>query len=172
MRLIARRHRRREQCDLARRRRLLQDRLDVVDEAHAQHLVGFVQHQRLELRQIQRAVFQVIDHAARRADDDVHAAAQRAQLRTVALAAVDRQHVEAGQVRGVALEGLGHLDRQFARRRQHQRLRLASARCRCGTGSAARRRRSCRCRSAPGPARRGWPAASGMVAAWIGDGVS
>jgi hypothetical protein len=35
--------------------------------------------------------------------------------------------VEAGDVVGVLLEGLGDLDRQFAGRRQHQRLRLARA---------------------------------------------
>ena len=63
------------------------------------------------------------------------------QLRPVALAAVDRQHVEAGQVRGVLLERLGDLDRQLARRRQHQRLRRASAsgsmRARIGSANAA-----------------------------------
>jgi hypothetical protein len=100
--------------------------LDVVDEAHAQHFVGFVQHQGLQLRQVERAFVQVVDHAARGADDDLHAAAQRRQLRAVALAAVDRQHVEVLHVGGVALEGFGDLDRQFARRRQHQRLHGAA----------------------------------------------
>jgi hypothetical protein len=51
------------------------------------------------------------------------AARQRAQLHHHALAAVDRQHVEAGHVVGVFLQGLGDLDRQFARRRQDQGLR-------------------------------------------------
>ncbi len=124
MRRIGVRHGRREQRHLALGRRLLQHRLDVVDEAHAQHLVGFVEHQRAQRGQVERALVEVVDDAAGSADHDVHAAAQRLQLRAVALAAVDRQHVEAGQVRGVALEGLGDLDRQFARRCQHQRLRL------------------------------------------------
>jgi hypothetical protein len=48
------------------------------------------------------------------------AALQLAQLHHHALPAVDRQHVEPRQVAGVLLEGLGHLDREFARRRQHQ----------------------------------------------------
>ena len=94
-----RRHGRREQRDLAVRRRRLEHLLDVVDEAHAQHFVGFVQHQELQLGQVQRALVQVIDDAARGADHDVHAAAQGLQLRAVALAAVDRQHLEAGHVR-------------------------------------------------------------------------
>ena len=58
------------------------------------------------------------------ADDDVRAATKAAELRAVTLAAVDRQHVEAGQLRRVALEGLGDLDRKLARRREHERLRL------------------------------------------------
>ena len=119
-----RRHGRREQRHLARGRGLLQHRLDIVDEAHAQHLVGLVQHQRAQPGQVQGAALQMVDHPARGPDHHVHAAAQRMQLRPIALAAVDRQHLEAGQPRRVALERLGHLDRQLAGRRQHQRLRL------------------------------------------------
>jgi len=57
---------------------------------------------------------QMVDHAAGGADHHVHAAAQGAQLGAVALAAVDRQHMKAGNMRGIALERFGHLDRQFA----------------------------------------------------------
>ena len=117
-------HGRREQRDLARFRHFLQHGLDIVDEAHAQHFVGFVQHQRLEFGQIKRAAIEVINDPARGADNDVNAALQRLQLRVVALAAIDRQHVEARQLVGVALEGLGDLDRELARGRQHQHLRL------------------------------------------------
>jgi hypothetical protein len=53
------------------RRSFLQHRLDVVDETHAQHLVGFVEHQRGQSGQIERAALEVIDHAARGADHDV-----------------------------------------------------------------------------------------------------
>ncbi len=66
----------------------------------------------------------MVDHPPGRTDHHVNPAPQRRQLRAVALAAVDRQHVEAGQVHGVALERLGHLDRQLAGRREYQRLRL------------------------------------------------
>ena len=140
----------------------LQHRLDVVDEAHAQHLVGLVEHQAAQLAtgpacrgsrwSMTRPGVPTTTCTPR---------LQRTELRRIALAAVDRQHVEAGQVGGVLLEGLGDLDREFARRRQHQRLRLASAPDRCAPGSAARTRRSCRCRSAPGRARRGLRAAAG-----------
>jgi hypothetical protein len=59
-----------------------------------------------------------------------------------------------GMCRGVALEGFGDLDRQFAGRRQHQRLRRLLVEIELRRGSARRMRRSCRCRSAPGRARR------------------
>ena len=62
--------------------------------------------------------------AARGADVDVGAARQLLELDGIALAAVDGQDVEAGQILGVALKGFGNLDGQFARRRQDQGLRL------------------------------------------------
>ena len=52
-------------------------------------------------------------------------ALQALELRGVALAAVDRQHVKARHLRGVLLEGLGHLDGELARGHEHQRLRGA-----------------------------------------------
>ncbi len=119
-----RRHGRGEQRHLALFRQLLQYRFDVIDEAHAQHFVGFVQHQRLQLRQVQGAAVQVIDHPARGAHHHVHAALERAELLGIRLAAVHRQHAETGDGFGIFLEGFGHLDGQLARRRQHQRLRL------------------------------------------------
>ena len=54
-----------EQRDLALRRRLLQDAFDGVDEAHAQHLVGLVQHQQRQAGELQGAAVHVIDDAAR-----------------------------------------------------------------------------------------------------------
>src|SRR3546814_8006412 len=82
----------------------------------------------------------MVDHASRRADDDMYSAPQRRELRTIGLATVDRQHMKAAHMRGVTLKGFGDLDRQFARRRQHQLLwraiRQFNARqdrqCECG----------------------------------------
>jgi hypothetical protein len=65
----------------------------------------------------------VVDDSPGGADDDVHATAQSGELGTVALATVDRQHLEAGQMRGVAAERLRHLQRQLAGGREDQRLR-------------------------------------------------
>src|SRR5450830_994834 len=116
------RHGGREQRRLMAFRCFFQDAFDVVDKAHAQHFIGFIEYQRFQLGQVERTLVQVIDDATRRTDDDMHAAAQGRQLRAIALTAVDRQHVEAGNVSGVHLERFGDLDGQFARRCQDQGL--------------------------------------------------
>jgi len=112
-----------EQGHLFIRRRLLEQEFDVVDKPHLQHLVALIEHEELERLEIQRAALHVIEHASRRADDDVGAALQALQLRCVALSAVDRQHMEARHLRRIFLERLGHLDGELARRREDQRLR-------------------------------------------------
>ena len=54
----------REQQRLAAFRQAADDGLDVLDEAHVQHAVGFVQHQRVHGVQLDAAGVQVIDQAA------------------------------------------------------------------------------------------------------------
>ena len=115
-------HGRRKQGGLARRRRVLEDPFDIVDEAHAQHLVSLVEHQRGEVVELQTLALEVVHDATRRADNDMHAARQGTQLDHHALPAIHRQDMEAGHVVRVFLEGFGNLDGQFARRRQHQHL--------------------------------------------------
>ena len=123
IRRICGRHGRGEQGDLPLLRRLLEDPFDIVDETHAQHLVGLVEHDVLERRELESALLDVVHDAAGCADHDVHAAAQAVELRRVALAAVDRHDVKAFEVRRVALKCFGNLNRQLARRHEHQRLR-------------------------------------------------
>ncbi|OIQ69459.1 hypothetical protein GALL_489410 [mine drainage metagenome] len=117
-----RRHGGREQRDLAFGRGLFQDGFDIVDKSHAQHFVGFVQHQVRQLVELERAALQMVDDAARCAHHHVHAAPECVELRHIALAAVDRQHMQSGQMGGVTGEGLGDLNGEFARGREHQRL--------------------------------------------------
>ena len=81
-------------------------------------------------------------------------------------------------VLGVALDVVGHLVGQLARRRQHQRAHRVARRRHAGVlvlaassaAAAARRPRSCRCRSAPRPSRRARPARSGSP--WPGSASS
>lgn len=99
-------HRCREQSDLLVAGGVAEDALDVLLEAHLEHLVGLVQNEVLEIGQIQGALFEMVDDTTRRTDDDVRTAAQSGQLDAVALATVDRQDVESGgDVRGVLAEG-------------------------------------------------------------------
>ena len=94
-----RRHGRREQRDLLVLGGVGQDALDILGEAHLQHLVGLVEHQVVQVREVQAALLQVVDHPARGADDDLRAALESGQLRPVGRAAVDRQHVDAADGR-------------------------------------------------------------------------
>ena len=118
-----RRHGRGEERDVLVVGGVGEDRLDVLGEAHVEHLVGLVEHQEAQLGEVERALLEVVHDPARGADDDVHAAAQRAELDAVRLAAVHGQDVHALDVRGVLLERLADLERELAGRREHQRLR-------------------------------------------------
>ena len=123
MRRIVRGHRRREQCDLLVVGGVGEDGLHVLREPHLQHLVGLVEHEVLQLGQVERALVEVVHDAAGRADDDVDAASQCRELHAVSLAAVDGQQVHALHVGRVALERLGDLEGELAGRGQHERLR-------------------------------------------------
>ena len=63
-----------EQRHLPLWRRLFEDAFDGIDEAHAQHFVGFVQHQQGQPRELQGAAIHMIDDTSRRSHDHVHAA--------------------------------------------------------------------------------------------------
>ena len=115
-------HRGGEQGHLARFGSLLENPLDVIDETHAQHFVGFVQHQRLQAIQPECALAHVVHDSAGRADHRLHATLQLADLSRVVLSAVNGQHVETLDAAGVALKRLGHLDGQLPRGRQHHDL--------------------------------------------------
>ncbi len=119
------RHGGREQRHLAVRRGLLEDLLHVFGEAHAQHFVGLVQHQVLELGQVQGTLGDVVDHAAGGTHNNLGAAAQAGELGAVGGAAVDGQDGEVVDVLGVGGEGLGNLERQLAGGGQDQGLGLA-----------------------------------------------
>lgn len=49
------RHGGREQCQLTLGRSMIQDPLDIVDKAHFQHFIGFIQHQSLEAVELEGA---------------------------------------------------------------------------------------------------------------------
>ena len=103
----------------------LGDEVDVVDEAHVQHAVGFVQHQGLHAGQHGAARTHQVHQAAGRGDQDVQRAAQCLQLRVVGHTAHHAGHAQALHAAAIGDGGLGDLLRQFTRGRQHQHARAA-----------------------------------------------
>ena len=93
--------------------------LDVVDEAHVEHAVGFVEDEDLDVREVERALAVVVEQAPRRGDEDVDAAAQLVDLRLHADAA---EHHHAGELGVLAVGAHAFLDLrgELARRRQDQ----------------------------------------------------
>ena len=96
------------------------DPLDVMDEAHVEHAVGFVQHQHLDLVEAQRALVDEIDQAAGRGHEHFDAVRQRAHLPVDRHAADGQCNRERADVAPVGAEAVGDLAGQFARRREHQ----------------------------------------------------
>jgi hypothetical protein len=98
---------------------------DVVDEAHVEHAVGFVQHEDLDARQVDGALTDVVEQAAWCGDEDVDAALQRLDLRPDADAAEDQRGFQRQEM-AVGAHAFLDLGGELARRRQHQHARLAA----------------------------------------------
>ena len=115
------RHGRREQDGLSLGRSLGEDGFDVLTEAHAEHLVHFVEDDQLEGIELEGAAAQVVHHSARSADDDVGIL----ELDNLALdgrTAVYRAGADTVQVAGKFFELLTGLNRQLAGWTEQQHL--------------------------------------------------
>ncbi len=108
-----------EERGLPLRRRRLEDGLELVGEAHVEHLVGLVEHDGLDAAEVERAAADVIERATRRGDDDVHAAAEDGDLLAEGLSAVDR-HGAGADGAAVAMERLGDLHGELAGGYEHE----------------------------------------------------
>ena len=114
----------REQQGLALFRRLLGHGDDVVEETHVKHPIGFIEHQRVQLAQIQAAAFEMVHDAARRADGDMGAKAEAVHLRLHRRAAAQRQDLDVVSSPRQPADFLRHLVGQLARRAQDQGLHV------------------------------------------------
>ena len=96
-----------------------QDALQVGQEPNVEHAVGFVEHHVLDL--VEHAVLglDVVEQAARRGDQHLHAFFQLGGLRLHVDAAENHHRAQLG-VLGVGLDVVGHLVGQLAGRREHQ----------------------------------------------------
>ena len=98
-----------------------QDPFDVRPEANVEHPIRFVEHHDFQIGQRQCSPTEMIEHAARRADDDIGTAAQFFDLPADWLAAVERRDVNLAPEREL-LAFRAHLHSQLARRHEDQRL--------------------------------------------------
>ncbi len=114
-----RREGRAEEERLALRRELLDDLLDVVDEAHVEHAVSLIQHEHLDRTEVDRPLSHVVEQAARRGHHDLRPLAQRAHLAVHAHAPVDSDRAD-GLAAPVGPHTLLHLEGELARGNHHQ----------------------------------------------------
>ena len=95
------------------------DAANVGQETHVEHAIGLVEHEDLDVPQVDGALLRMIEEPARRRDDDVDAAPQLVDLRVDADAAVDHGGLQR-QVLAVSPDAFADLRRELARRRQDQ----------------------------------------------------
>ena len=98
----------------------LDDGFDVIDEAHVQHAVGFVQDQHFQVVEHGRTGVQVVEQTARGGDQHIQRALQSLELVSVRHAAHHGGDTQTLHVATIGVSRLGHLHGQFAGRCQHQ----------------------------------------------------
>jgi len=119
----ARRQRGGEERGLARLGRGIEDELEVLREAHVEHLVGLVEGDDAHRREVERAAAHVIERAAGGRDHDMHAAPERDDLPMELLPAIDR-HDRDAEPAAVSMACLADLDGELARRDEDEGERL------------------------------------------------
>ena len=112
----------REQQGLTIRRALAHHGFDIAEKAHVQHAIGLVQHQGLEVADIELAALHQIHHTARCADHDVRAVFQRGNLVARGHAAIDGDDLDIVLGPRQAADFGGNLIGQLPRGAQHQGL--------------------------------------------------
>ena len=116
----------REQQRLPRGGRRGRDGLDVLDEAHVEHAVGFVEHQHFDAGEIETAAVQQVEQATGCGDQHVQRAANGLQLGAVGHAADDGRRAQPLERAPVGFAGFRDLERQLAGGREHQHARAAA----------------------------------------------
>jgi hypothetical protein len=101
-------------------RQAAQDEADVGDEPQIEHAIGFIEHQHLRVAQIEHVLLEIVDDAARCADQHVDAFGDDLALFLVIGAAKYHGELEPG-VLSEYRRVLVNLYREFASRCHHQR---------------------------------------------------
>ena len=103
-----------------------EDRLEVLGEAHVEHLVGLVEDRDLDLIEAQAAALEVVDGTTGSGDDHVDAPPKSAQLLADRLASIDGQDAGA-HLTTVLRQRFRDLHRELAGGDQHEGRRAALA---------------------------------------------
>ena len=106
---------------------------ELVGEARVEQAVGLVEHQAVDVAELQRVLRDHVEQPARRRHDDVRAAAQRHHLRIDRHAAIQHRDLDRLAQEAPDLDqGLADLRGEFARGHEHQHLRAAQRRPHAG----------------------------------------
>jgi hypothetical protein len=92
---------------------------DVVDEAHIEHPVGFIEHEDFHRAEPERVAPHEVEQTSRRGDEHVDAVEQRTHLGAHGHPA-DRQRGADAKMAAVGVEAVAYLAGQFPRRAEHQ----------------------------------------------------
>ena len=153
--------RRREQQGLTLFRAACGNRLDVIDKAHVQHAVGFIQHQHFQAREINLAALQMVNQAAGGSHHHINRLAQTLELQAIRRATHQTGGAKAAHVLAIGHGSFFNLQRQFAGRRQHQHARAHALAGRFGQQALDRRQQE-RCGLAAAGIRRHQQVAAGQ----------
>ena len=100
-----------------------QNLLDVVEETHVEHFVGFVKNHRMHVGQVYLAPVDEVDETSRSGHNNLRAAAQCLYLAVDAAAPVYRQYLYVFNIFGEVGQIAGYLQAEFAGRSYDKSLR-------------------------------------------------
>ena len=105
-------------------RNFFDDSAHVGQETHVEHAIDFIEHENADVAEIQRALFQMIEQASGRRDDDVDSARGFFRLLAVTDAAVHDRYAKIGKASVIAKCGFD-LGGEFARRLENETAKIA-----------------------------------------------
>ena len=141
----------REQHRLVLARDLAQDPFHLRSEAVVGHAVSLVEHEHLDLIEIEFVVLEQIDEPQWCGDDNFDAVVQHVDLTVTRRPAVHREHAEAAGF-GDRLEHIGHLQRELAGGHEDEATRLVRLRLAAEAGEQRHAEGQRLSRSGAGPA--------------------
>ena len=114
------RHRGGEEQEVTLLRYFGEDRLEALREAHRQHLVSFVEDNRLDAVEAGCTTLHEVDEATRSGDDDLYTTAKRTYLCLDGRAPIDGEDAYRGEVLAIGREVVSDLQTELAGRAEDE----------------------------------------------------